>query len=368
MIARRTLAQVLQEGTALGLVPAGIETDARAAVLAMDHEDMPWYLRVLMGGAAWVGALFLLASGLGIVSVILGERVDLAALVLGIGLMPLGIALRGRKGGELVRQSSLVCVFAGQMLLLGAIGSITDGVRAPALAAIASSLVLILLYEDGVYRFCATLLAVGSAVYLAVDARVPYAMGAATALLALAPVVAWRLLPATPRWHRVLDPAAWACALAACGLLTLQIVIDVVTGTVGFSPDFVKVLLPQPWPLTVVFVVALGWLALRVAADHRRSPASHTTLVAIVAVCLVGGLTWSTPAITGALLLVMLGFDRRRTGLIAVGAAFLIGFLGLYYYSLSLTLLQKSGVLVASGLVCLAAAAFFRRHVEGVEA
>jgi uncharacterized membrane protein len=67
--------------------------------------------------------------------------------------------------------------------------------------------------------------------------------------------------------------------------------------------------------------------------------------------------------VSGALVLVMLGFDRRRAGLVGLGSAFLIGFLGLHYYSLALTLMQKSAVLVGSGLVCLAGAAFFRRAV-----
>ena len=62
----------------------------------------------------------------------------------------------------------------------------------------------------------------------------------------------------------------------------------------------------------------------------------------------------------------MLGFDRRRSGLVGLAATFLIGFLGIYYYSLTLSLLQKSAVLVASGAVCLAAAAFFRARLREV--
>jgi uncharacterized membrane protein len=89
--------------------------------------------------------------------------------------------------------------------------------------------------------------------------------------------------------------------------------------------------------------------------------------VAIAAVVTVGALTLSAPAVTGALLFVVLGFDRRRTGLVALAAVFLVGFLGVYYYSLSLTLLQKSVVLVASGGVCLGAAAYFTRRSRGAE-
>ena len=125
-------------------------------------------------------------------------------------------------------------------------------------------------------------------------------------------------------------------------------------------------LLPRPWPLTVVFVGLLVWLAARVARDHDHAPTDPPTLAAIGGAVAIGGLTLSTPAVTGALLFVMLGFDRRRSGLVGLAATFLIGFLGIYYYSLTLSLLQKSAVLVASGAVCLAAAAFFRARLREV--
>jgi hypothetical protein len=361
MIPTRSLHEVLQEAVAYGWLPVGIEDRAREALAAADADDMPWYLRVLTGGAAWVGAFFLLATGLGIISVILGEQVDLAAIGLGVGLMPLGIAMRTTRRGEFMHQASLVCVMAGQMLLVGGTGSLMSSTDLAVWAAILSSLVLILRFDDGVYRFCATLVVIGGALFLAMEVRIPYAMGIATAITAAWPVVAWRMLPGLARRHRVADPVAWAAATASCGLLTTQAIIDAVTGTVGYSPSFVRMLLPSPLPLTLLFVGLLVWLALRVARDHGVSSSAPGVLAAVGAAVVVGVLTRATPAVSGALVLVMLGFDRRRVGLVGLGSAFLIGFLGLHYYSLALTLMQKSAVLVGSGLVCLAGAAFFRQ-------
>jgi uncharacterized membrane protein len=68
--------------------------------------------------------------------------------------------------------------------------------------------------------------------------------------------------------------------------------------------------------------------------------------------------TLSTPGIIAAVALFVLGFDRRNRVLIALGIAFLVKFLALYYYSLDMTLLEKSIVLAASGLVLLAARAY----------
>lgn len=364
MIARRSMADVLREAVGRGWLPAGVDDTARAALVAADHDDMPWYLRVLTGGAAWVGAMFLLATGLGIISVILGERVDLAAVALGLALMPAGIALRARGRSEFQRQSSLVAVIAGQMLLVGGVGSLLRSTDIGAIALIISSVPLVLRYDDAVYRYCATVAIIAAALFLMLEVKVPRAMGITTALTAVGPLLAWRAFPGVERHHRLLDPIAWAAATMCCALLTFQTIVEVVTGTVGFSPAYVNSLMPSPWLLTACLAAALVWLALQVAQDHGASPTAPVPLVAIAVVVVVAVLTHRTPAVLGALLLIVLGFDRRRTGLVAMGAAFLIGFLGLYYYSLSLTLLQKSAVLVASGVACLACAAFMRSQTK----
>lgn len=371
MIARVSLRSILDDPTLAGRLPADVASSARAALVKAAQDEMPWYLRLLMGGAAWVGALFLLGTVLGIVALVLGDRVDVAALGLGLGLMPAGVRLRAARGRELLRQASLVCVIAGQLLVLGAVGSLATP-AVVALAAIASSAALIAVFDEPAYRFGGACAIVAALLFLAFDLHIPYAMGLVTAVTAVVPIAIWRFWPAAAgplpvRLHRILDPIAWACATTACGLLALQAAIEAVTGTAGYSPGFIKLLLPRPWPLTAMFVALLVWLALRIGREQGSTPTDPAPLVAIAAVVALGALTLSAPAVTGALLFVVLGFDRRRPGLVALAAAFLVGFLGLYYYSLSLTLWQKSIVLVASGAVCLAAAAFFTSRVRAPE-
>jgi len=361
-----SIRSVLTEATAAGLLPADAHERARAALQAAAQEDVPWYLRVLIGGAAWVGAWFLLGTAIGLVGLAVGERVDAVALVLGLILMPAGVMLRTATRGELQRQLSLVSVLTGQLLFVGGLGAVSESTMLAAAATIVSSLVLIAFFDDAVYRFGATLAIVAAVLIVAFDLRLPYAMGLTTAMTACLPVLIWRGVPALQAQHRQLDPVAWACATSACGLLALQAILDAVTGTSGYSPGFIQMLLPRPWPLTVVFVALLVWLVLRVAHDHGVAPAAPSTLVPIGGAIAIGGLTMSTPAVTGALLFVMLGFDRRRSGLVGLAATFLVGFLGIYYYSLTLSLLQKSAVLVASGTICLAAAAYFRTRAAEV--
>ena len=90
-----------------------------------------------------------------------------------------------------------------------------------AAATIVSSAVLIALFDDGVYRFGATLAIVTAVLVVAFDRRVPYAMGLVTAATACMPVLIWRASPdlqalhrRSTRWHGPVprQPAdCWRC-------------------------------------------------------------------------------------------------------------------------------------------------------------
>ncbi|HTV02590.1 MAG TPA: DUF4401 domain-containing protein [Luteitalea sp.] len=367
MMPRLTVRQVVGEGIASGWLPADAPERARDALVTAAREETPWYLRILIGGAAWVGAIFMLGTVIGLVAIALGERVDAAAILLGLLLMPAGVWMRTGARNELMRQAALVLVITGQMLLVGGIGAISESTTAAAMVVALTSIVLIAVHDEAVYRFAATLAVVTAVLVLAFDFKVPYALGGATAVLACVPLIVWRV-PALQGRHRVLDAVAWASAVGLCTLLAVQTIVDAVTGPMGQPPDMLRLLMPTPWPLAMLFVVLQVWLATQVARDHGVSPTSPAPLGAMVAIIVIGALTLSTPAIAGSLLLMVLAFDRRRTGLLGLAAMFLVGFLGLYYYSLALTLLHKSVILVASGLVCLGAAAFFKAQVRELTA
>lgn len=365
MSARVSIRDVLVEAQQAGIVGAEAEAPARAALVQLAAEDLPWYLRLLAGGAAWVAALFLLSLLLGLVAAIIGERVDVAALALGLVLVPAGLWFgRARRGGEFRRQFSLVCVLAGQMCLVGGIGGNASSITAAAVATMLSSVMILPFFDEPAYRFMATLAIVGAGLALGIDGRVPGTLGIAAAVTAAVAMGAWGGGAPLLQWHRLLDPIAWACVVACIALLGLQGVLDVVVGDRGAPTGLTHVLLRSRWLLVLWFSVALVGLAVRVARDHATPVSAPTVLAAIGVVLVVGLLTTSVPAVTGTLLFTALGFDRRRPGLMGLAAAGLIGALGLYYYDLALTLLQKSLLLMASGLVCLAAAAFFRQRAQ----
>jgi len=75
--------------------------------------------------------------------------------------------------------------------------------------------------------------------------------------------------------------------------------------------------------------------------------------IAVVGVILLG--TVSAPGILLALALMILGYGRHERLLWTLGLLLMPAFIWFYYYTLELTLLEKSGVLVGSGCVLLLA-------------
>jgi uncharacterized membrane protein len=68
----------------------------------------------------------------------------------------------------------------------------------------------------------------------------------------------------------------------------------------------------------------------------------------------LGALGQFAPGLMGALLVMALGAHRRNALVFGLAALFLVFSGSHFYYSLSMSLLAKSGVLLGSGLLCLA--------------
>ena len=368
MIARRPLRGVLEDA-GMPVEPGAAAADpVRSALARLAGEDLPWYLRVLAGGAAWVAALFLIGVLIGLVTAITGGAADVAAVLLGVVLIPTGVWLGRGRGGDFRRQTALVSVMAGQMCIIGGVGGQTSSLVPAAVATLLTSACLIGLFDDAAYRVVATLAVVAAAVAIAIDMRLPGALGLATGVTGLLPVILWRASPELAPRHRLLDPVAWGSVVSCVALLSLQAGTESVLGVPGETSGLGRVMTFAPWALTLTFTGALGWLTLRIARDHTSSIASPTVLVGLAVVLTVGLLTSGLPAVSAALLFTVLGFDRRRSGLVGLAAACLVGALGLYYYSLALTLFHKSLLLMGSGAACLGAAAYFRQQAREASA
>ncbi|MCT4656904.1 MAG: DUF4401 domain-containing protein [Cohaesibacter sp.] len=116
-----------------------------------------------------------------------------------------------------------------------------------------------------------------------------------------------------------------------------------------------------PFPLTghaLSIAAGLGGLILWFGVQRRASWRQPPILLALLGVLFLGIL--SQPGILLAIGLMMLGYAMQNKAYSLLGLLALLAFLFHYYYALDVTLLAKSLILVLSGSLFLAAAAFLR--------
>lgn len=110
---------------------------------------------------------------------------------------------------------------------------------------------------------------------------------------------------------------------------------------------------PPNWYASLVLIPATGYVARKTM--HELLPASPRRTSYLVAVLALLAPTTLAPALAAALFVLLLSYRSGYLTGTALGAIGLVYGLGRYYYDLNLSLLTKSGVLSASGLLFLIA-------------
>lgn len=338
---------------------------ARAALETLEASGVPWYLRLLTGIGAWAGGGFLLSFTTGIIAAILGvNNFEGIAIVLGLIILAGAVMLRRSVSGDAVgaqfmRQLALVACFSGQMLFIGGVGSTTKSSEAAAVAALMASGILIAVYPDRIVRFCSAAIAAGALLMLIRE--LPYCADVIALLLVTAVLYLGRIASRGDGAHdraEIVEPVMYGLAIALFALLIVSTAVTMF-GVSESDMKEVRAVLPG-MPTAFGFVLALLWLTASILSEHGAQPTTPEALMAFAAIIGIGWVTQSTPAITATILMLLLGFDRRARALIALSIVFFLTFGTAYYYGLHLTLLQKSGILAASGACCLLASAFVR--------
>jgi uncharacterized membrane-anchored protein len=106
-------------------------------------------------------------------------------------------------------------------------------------------------------------------------------------------------------------------------------------------------------PLVSVALAVLGVWVVLVAVREQSPRPGRAGVTAAIGLLLVIAATREVPGVTTGLLLLILAHLRRRRGLEAIAALYVAGFLGVFYYQLSATLLAKSLWILGAGAVLL---------------
>jgi len=308
----------------------------------------PWYVRAMLGIAAWLAAVFLLAFlGIGLSGVL---RNATAAIAIGAGICGVAIAaLRLVPANVFVVQLAVAASLAGQGLI--AFGLLDHGSwrnAGPWLAIAAFEVVLIALAPDYLHRVLSTL-AAAVAMRMALGA-----LGWATlypALLAAVFVATQGIELRSPARGALWAPVATGLVLA----LLLLVPSTLVWNELGGVRGALQLAGVPRWlgtaALAVVFVAAIT----RLLIEARVAWTSLTGMSALLAGLVVVLVAWPIPGVIVALLVLLLAFAAGQRVLMGLAILALLAALGHYYYSMQSTLLVKAAALFAIGVLLVGA-------------
>ena len=316
-----------------------------------ERSASPWFVRVMLGIAGWIGALFLIAFiGSGFAFIM--KDAAFAAIV-GAACCAGAFALfRVADGNDFGEQFGLAVSLVGQVLI--AIG-LADVLRMedPAfylvLAAVEAGLALAV--PNFLHRVLAT---GGAAVALALAVNQLALHGLAAPLLCAG--LAWVWLE-PKRWAaggRVWRPIGYGLVLALLLVETFRLFgAEQWFGGRAEAPGWFA--LHGPLLGRGLTAAVLVWVAATLTLREETQGAGRISAYTVGTAILFGLLSMKAPGLASASLILLLGFAAGSRILVALGILSLLGFVAHFYYSLQASLLEKSGILALTGLLLLAA-------------
>lgn len=311
----------------------------------------PWYVRLMLGIAGWIGALFLLGF-VGSAFYFVMQQSE-AALVAGTACCAAAFALyRALRGQDFADQFALAVSLAGQVLLIIGLADILDP-SGPAfyLAIAAIQAVLALAIPNFLHRL---LTAAGAAVALAFAVAQLSLHGLAPPMLCAALAWVWMEPGRWARSGRLWRPIGYGLVLALLLVETFRLFGATQWFGLGReAPSWMQIHGPLVGRGLTAALLVLVAILLSLREGH--SSTGRVVLAVAAGAALLGLFSLGAPGLASALLILLLGFAAGNRLLMALGVLALFGFASHFYYSLHATLLAKSGLLAATGLCLLAA-------------
>lgn len=312
----------------------------------------PWFVRVMLGFAGWIGALFMLGFvGAALTFIV---RSSTASLMAG-ALICVGAAVifRVSKGQDFAVQFGLATSFAGQALFIyGLMETFKWGNGFSYVCITIFMAVLAAIVANEIHR-AAT--AFASAVSLGLALwwyGVPYL---APALITAAMAVIWLHEFSWANRGPVLRPIGYSLVLAALysnGVLLMHGYSLLLGRGAGGSPVLAKL---SYWTGVLVIGAVFLYTAYRLVAREGFSIRDRPAQTALLAAATVAVVSYKAPGLATGLAIVLLGYANANRVLAGLGVFSLIAYLSIYYYQLQTTLLVKSASLIITGIVLLVA-------------
>lgn len=305
----------------------------------------PWYVRLMLGFAGWIGALFLLGFiAVGFAFII---KSGMASFTAGAILCTAAAIVFRIRVGDFAKQFAFATSLTGQALLVFGLFELTEGMpehtRTVALLVAGVEDVLFLVVPNFAHRVwsaVAALLALFFAFnHSVVFVHLPTLYAAAFAIMTLSE---FRF----PRHSALIQPLAYA--LAASTAMTMF------SSTLPFLLDHTSSFLAGGYDAIPVGIVLLGTV-LALLRREGIAPAASTGATALAGTTLLALVSYRMPGIGIGSLILLVGFAQGNRLLLGLGVLGLLSYLSSYYYFLNVTLLEKSLIMSGAGITLLAA-------------
>jgi uncharacterized membrane protein len=341
-------AQLRQAGLAEGDVPA--ETVA----------PTPWYIRTMLGIAGWIGAMFLLGFVGAAFSIVMKSAAS--GLIVG-ALLCAGatIMFRGRPNGDFIGQFALAVSIAGQILIGFGLGHLLSS--RISLIAIAFALLqvgLFLLIPNFLHRALSAMSGIGALIVAFSDwGFYPYTQAIVFAAFSWA-------------WLNEFRFAGRGAEIRALGYgLALLVIVELVTqSSMGYwrsawmgrdQMNFVGGALGF-WIGAALIGAITVWVVWKLLLRQGIAISKGPGRAALAAAALVGLISVKAPGVGITVTMLLLGYANGNRVLAGLGVLSLLAYWSYYYYSLDMTLLEKSAVLVCAGVALIAARLAMKRR------
>ncbi len=314
--------------------------DETAAAKALERPDgesaSPWYVRAFLALGAWVTAIAIVAFFAVFIGLVLdsGDGFEAVLTVLGMACFATGLGMLARQaGGEFRKSFATALAAAGAAMSIAGVAFVTEDIWVSVFASLVLAGFVIAWAPGVILQLLVSGLAAGLIAAALVYDQVPYFLDFA-ALLLVAGVLLWVRPPQVE-----MRPTAFALLLAEPALSIFV--------RFGYWSDVP----PGGWVALAVHAALFIWL-ISILWRHTGIRADRMKL-GVFAVAAVAVAVLLPPGGSDALVILTLAFVVGSKPLGLLGALLQAHFLLQFYYDLAISLLNKSLLLTAVGLVVL---------------
>lgn len=311
----------------------------------------PWFVRVMLGIAGWIGAVFLLGFvGVGLAMVV---KSPTASWLVGAGACAaVAMLFRANRDGDFSSQFGLAVSLAGQALMVyGLTEWMGRSFAAVALGVAAQQALLFLLLPNFVHRvWTAWTGAYAMSFALADMGLQAFAPAAVTAGF----VLVWLKEFDYPARGELLRAGGYGLALAAVQTAVMHgsLWYGWIAVMGGRTPSGSVAL---AWAGAIAAGAVLVGAVLLLLRREQLGQDTGPGKVALVAATVLALASLKAPGVGPAVAILTVGYANGNRVLAGLGIATLIGYLSHYYYALHATLLEKSVLMACAGIGLLAA-------------